>query len=518
MRSPRSRRAAVLLAGALASLAVSALSLREGLLRRRVSLCAQRRAYLHYDIVVLRLNSRDAALDARWRARAPRLGAERAGRIVPTVGGVFFETAERVAPGVWTARWPVPWNAPAGEYFPVLAGAGLGSRLDTRPFRIERRVPRPLPPGFVAATLETADPLASFSVLGPDGRREDWRGLLDWAKALRADAVWMLGGQSPGERGSVWRAGNIVRLDEVARECRSRGLKFGVYAEYSLTASTDGERVGGYEYAREVQDGRPRLTRAISLRDPRRPADAAAFLKPFAEDPAVDFVGLDYIRNALGGDELVDDFAAEMPGLALPPEWPRLTRAERMVWLARKRVMRGDAAFLDAWNWWRARRAALIVREVRARLGAGKPLWVFTLTWDKGWQHGQDAAMMNDAGADVDALMFYQADRRQFAAMLKQWHSYLRRGDAQVAPGEIFDWDLHQRDPSGPAEFSRRLDAALARVYADGPAQAAFFHDLARLASGRRLGPWGARGWARAARGVADRLKSRAAAATEKRP
>ena len=26
----------------------------------------------------------------------------------------------------------------------------------------------------------------------------DWRGLLDWAKYVGADAFWMLGGQTPG--------------------------------------------------------------------------------------------------------------------------------------------------------------------------------------------------------------------------------------------------------------------------------------------------------------------------------
>ncbi|NNN04567.1 MAG: hypothetical protein HKL90_01565, partial [Elusimicrobia bacterium] len=161
------------------------------------------------------------------------------------------------------------------------------------------------------------------------------------------------------------------------------------------------------------------------------------------------------------------------------------------------------------------RRAALIVREIKERLATDKPLWAFTLTWDKGRQHGQDPVMMNDAGVDVDAAMFYRADRDQFAAMLKDWHAYLRRGDAQIMPGDIFDWGLHQKSPAGPAEFARRLRAARARVYADGPADAVFFHDLDRLLNGR-LGRWGTRGWARAARDVADELKS--SAAQEKRP
>jgi hypothetical protein len=220
-------------------------------------------------------------------------------------------------------------------------------------------------------------------------------------------------------------------------------------------------------------------------------------------------VGLDYIRNALGGVELVDDFVAEMPNLALPAEWNGLSKTERMLWLARKKAMRKDMALIDAWQWWRARRVALIVKEVKARLG-NKPLWAFTLTWDKGWHHGQDPVMMSDAGVDLDALMFYEADKAQYAQMLRDWNAYVRKGDVNLVPGNIFDWNLHQKDASGPAEFGRRLDAALDRVYADGPAQGVFYHDLGRLLWSTRLGKWGTKGWAEEARRVSRKVKMNA--------
>ena len=86
------------------------------------------------------------------------------------------------------------------------------------------------------------------------------------------------------------------------------------------------------------------------LRDGKRLSDVAAFLKPYADDPNVDWVGLDYIRNALGGYELVDDFVTEMPGVFVPPEWRKLSRDERMTWLARKKIMRRDMEFVEAWE------------------------------------------------------------------------------------------------------------------------------------------------------------------------
>lgn len=471
-----------------------------------VRLAAAKADHLHYDIVELTLTSGDRALDESFAAAPPRFVVMRGTEAVTTIAGIREMTAVRLAPGRWTARWPVPWNAPSGAYRPVLVGRpDLDARVQISPFTISRRRPKPMPRGFVVATLESASPLATMKVRGPDGKLADWRGLLDWAEYIGADAFWMLGGQTPGsDPGEVWLKTNLAMIPKVAAECKRRGLQFGVYAMFSLTMSKT--LLKDYEYGVEIKDSAPVLTRAISIRDNKRLSDVAAFLKPFADDPNVDWVGLDYIRNALGGYELVDDFVAEMPGVAVPPEWRRLSRDERMVWLARKKIMRRDLGFVEAWEWWRARRVALITREIKARLG-GKSLWAFTLTWEKGWHHGQDPVMMSDAGADIVALMFYEADRSQYAAMMKTWNGYVRSGDAQVLPGDIFDWPLHQKDPAGPAEFSRRLKAAVSGVYGDAPARGVFYHDLARLTSGR-LGPWGTRGWADEARKISDFVKS----------
>lgn len=484
---------------------------------RTVAFGAERAAYLHYDFVDLRLSVHDPGLEDEFEKAPPRAVVTRGGAEVTTVAGIREMTLTPVAPGEWMARWPVPWNAPVGDYLPVLLGHDeLKERLKVKPFRVGRRSPKPMPKGFVVLTLESVTPLATMRVKAPDGTMKDWRGLLDWAQYIGADAFLVLGGQSPGLRpGEIWVDDNLGILHQVAKECRARGLQFGVYAMYSLTMSKT-VKLPGYQYGLEIKDGRPVETRAISLREPKRVDDVAKLLKPYADDPNVDFVGVDYIRNALGGYELTDDFAAEMPGVALPAEWPGLSRDERMVWLARKKIMRKDLAFIDAWQWWRAHRVALIVAELKRRLGDKKPFWAFTLTWDKGWHHGQDPVMMNDAGVDYDGLMFYEADKPQYDAMLKDWHAYLKRGDDQVLPGDIFDWGLHQKDPAGPAELGRRMRLAVQRVYADGPASAVFFHDAARLLWGR-LGPWGTRAWADEARSIAHFVKSQNAA-PEKTP
>lgn len=477
------------------------------------TLSAAKPEFLHDEFVEISLRTRERSLLRRWRDDSPRVVVTRDGRVVETIAGLAdVPLAYDRRSGAWRGRWPCPWNAPSGEYTLELPGDPKGGgRRATGKFRIGRRRPSPVPEGFSVLTWEDAAPLAGLKVRAPDGSVKDWRGLLDWVEYVGADAFWMLAGETPGKGpDEIWITDNFALLPEVGRECRRRGLKFGVYAKVYLTASKE-RSLTRYQYAMEVEGGVPVPTRAISLRDPRRPADAAALLKAWARIPEVDYVGLDYIRNALGGYELAEDFYAEMTGVVTPPDWSRLSPGERMVYFARKKIMRRDQAFIDAWQWWRAHKTAAVVRRIKAEVGSAKPLWAFTLTWEKGWNHGQDPVMMNDAGVDIDALMMYEADEEQFGIILRDFRRYVRRGDVQLLVGDVIDWPLHQRDPLGPESLRRRMIRAADGVFADGPAQGIFVHDLAR-ALGGRLGAWGTRAWLDQAKAVVRHVKNRAGA------
>ena len=415
----------------------------------------------------------------------------------------------RSGPGSWSGRWPCPWNAATGEYRLELSSPAVAAeRIRTMPFRIARRRPQALPQGLAVLTCECDLPFAGLKVPTPDGRVKDWRGLLDWVEYVGADAFWVLGGRSPGEKpGEVWLSYNLPIIPEMAKECHRRGIKFGVYVQCFLTMSGK-ERLPGYEYALEVRDGRTVPTRSISLRSEQRVRDVAGLLRRFRDIPGVDYLGVDYIRNALGGVELVDEFYRDMAGVvSAPAEFAHLNREERMVYFARKKSMRKDLAFIDAWQWWRAHRVSGIIRRLKAEVGGSRPLWAFVLTWDKGWHHGQDPVMFNDAGVDAEALMLYEADAPQYSALLSDWRRYVARGDAQLIVGDVVDWPLHQRSPDGPKEFYRRTVRAVDGIYSDGPARGLFVHDVGRALWGR-LGAWSTRAWLDEARAAIRHLKA----------
>lgn len=474
-----------------------------------VRLGTARLDYFHYEFVEIVLRTHDPEVKNDWRLSPPTVTVTRAGAAVTTIAGLRELTLKPDGSGDWVARWPCPWNAPVGSYGLALSSAGaLGGRLQTTAFKIVRRPPHPLPKGFVALTLESDLALKSVKVAAPDGTMKDWRGMLDWVEYMGADAFWVMGGRTPGLKpGEVWLDNNFEIFPIMAQECQRRGIKFGIYAMFSLTMSAT-NKVPYYEYARDVEDGRSYETRAISLRDPRRVVDVAELLRRFRDIKGVDYLGLDYIRNALGGAELIDEFYREMP-VAPPAGWSRLNFEERMVMFARKKGMRKDMAFIDAWQWWRAHRTAQIVRRIKDEVGDSKPLWAFTLTWDKGWHHGQDPVMMNDAGVDADALMLYEANAEQYTAMLRSWHGYVKRGDVQLVVGNIIDWPLHQRHPDGPKEFARRTTRAIDGIFGDGPATGMFVHDLGRALWGRK-GTWTTRQWMDQAKAAADHMRARA--------
>lgn len=470
---------------------------------RDVFLKTPKSEYYRYEMVPVELRVRRQSLRAQWFSHPPKVMVMSESGPVATIGGMrFLDLKYDPSSRSWKGLWPCPWNAKEGPYTLALATyPELKKYVRSSSFRIVRRKPHPVPERFVVLTFENANPVPGLKIRAPSGEMKDWKGLLDWAQHIEADAFWMLGSLTPGEKNEVWVSYNLPYLSQVGRECHKRGLKFGVWVMCYLTARVSHpER---YEYALDYKDGNLVTTRSISIRDPRRSEDIAQILQKIAAVPEVDYVGMDYIRNALGGYELAQDFFREMPGSEPLPGWERLSPEEQRKLFARKKIARKDKNLIDRWQWWRAQKVAHIVKRVREAIGKEKRLWVFTLGWERGWQHGQDAAMMNDAGADVDAVMLYEADSPQYAQMMKDWKSYLKREDVQLIVGDVVDWPLHQSHPDGPGELVRRLNWAAGSMYQDGPVKGIFIHDLARALWGRK-GPYSTQDWMKAAKTAVD--------------
>lgn len=140
---------------------------------------------------------------------------------------------------------------------------------------------------------------------------------------------------------------------------------------------------------------------------------------------------------------------------------------------------------------------SLILKEVKEKAGITKPLWIFILSWEKGWQHGQDAVMFTDAGADFLMVMLYECDREQFDNLIRQWESYIEEGQVSILSGDETDWPLHQytHDPSGPKELYNRTIQGYKTIGSKGPVKGMFVHDLGRSLWRGRRGPYPGKEW-----------------------
>lgn len=462
--------------------------------------------------------------------KPPEIAVLRGGVPQPTVGHVeTLQPTYDKALEAYVVYWPVPWNAPPGEYAvearcklaapeawdwgtPV-RGLPVGHRKDDRLSEavararivVRARRPAPLQPGLCVVTWEDHPPTGRLR--RPDGTLGDWRALLDWAEFMGADALWC--------RGAVTEVGNWPLTMEqpfapdepgvrrLAAEAHLRGIKFGVWAVAFATFPKGGNSgKPAYRYAQVLRpDGSLADHDFVSLLDPVRPRQLAEFLRRMSEDPNVDMVGLDYFRPDRGGYEIVDDFLRRMPvkdrqDLLSLPRLERIRRVARLV----ERQWRTHTDFYEQWKWYQAHLVAQRLREIAQQAQLRKPLFVFMFGWNHGGQSGQDPLMLTDAGADALAVMLYQvSSARQFGLMVEQWQEYLGAAQANLIPGDQVDFYWHQnmtRPRAAPEELYRRMLTAHSDFVPGEKTPGVFWHDISRAAVSGRLGPYPGREWA----------------------
>jgi hypothetical protein len=436
----------------------------------------------------------------------------------------------------WRGRWPIPWNPVLGAYEARLAdpapegegvehasfgGPGLtrtvrvreGSWLAACPFTLRGLKPKALPPGFSVVTLEPGAHRYSFP--GPDGGPKDQANAFAWARFMEADAFWHCGLQTqvwPGEPASElpWSSEHVAAVERFAAEAQAQGVPYGAYLLTFLVGGdfkrTDYEFTLSYDRA----TGRLAPIRFVSMGDARRQRDLVAALKRLAATPGVSYIGLDYVRANTGGLEFTDEFLADL-GIDLPAGLSQASVEERRLWLGRSLAQEQDKRLQHLWDWWRAHKVSLVLKGILDQVKPAQPVWVFSLGWKQGHQHGQDPRMLIDAGVSFNAPMFYEADQEQYPVMLADWQRYLGRTGGSLVFGQVVDQPLLHARPgfNGPEEhYQRQLDT-LAQLGPYTEHLGFFWHDLNRAVAGGRSGE-GLREWAIAGAASFSRLREAA--------
>lgn len=481
--------------------------------RTDIRVFSDRLEYWRYEFVPIYVQVKNLVLRSRLKNRklTATVRSDKDNKIVTTIGG-RNEIRLKFNPqkGYWEGFWPAPWNS-AGKYswelkisppLEPLDPLGKNYKIRKTGFALVARTGKNHAFGLRVLTLESNTHWATMQLRSPDGEMKDWKAMLDWVKFAQANTFWCLLGQTAAFYGKLdpkfpWIKHNLKMIPQMARECHKRGLKFGGWVMAYLTFGQQSLLPDKYQYAWDYDNKTGQLypTRSISLNDPERVKDLIIFFKKLNNIPELDYIGIDYIRNALGGYELVDDFVREMD-VAVPTNWKKFSREERMLWLVKKKIDRQDMDFIDQWQWWRAHRAALIIKKIRDEVHFNKPFFAYTLSWEKGWQHGQDPVMFYDAGIDIDAIMLYECNRDDYEDLINQWHNYLKKGQANIIVGDVIDQPLHQftLEPAGPEEFYYRNLKAIEKLYSDGVVTGVFLHDLGRALWGR-VKPYPTKEW-----------------------
>jgi hypothetical protein len=386
------------------------------------------------------------------------------------------------------------WNQEEGVYRIELFFNGSPLRTNAPiTFKLLRKQVPEVREGLSIVDLEMNQGIHTKSYVDPFGRRTDYSAILEWARFMNADMLWILAGETTSfkERRhdeSPWDSGPLNNLHLLEDLAPQYGIEIGAYIMSYYVPGKNGvpERYEpGIGY--DADTGDLYRSRHISLASERRLQDIVELARQFQNDPRVEYIGFDFIRTGrVDGYELAEQVVFDT-NVITPDGWTQMSASDRIRWFARKIEVEKDPLIIEKWRWWRAHRVAEIIKHVIEEARITKPVWVYTLGWNHGKEHGQDPVMFFDAGVTLDAVMLYEASQGQFARLLKHWNAYFRAGQGNVLVGSCVDYTLLDSDSlSPPGEFFRRNSEASVQVVRDGFVKGIFFHDIARALWGRK--------------------------------
>ncbi len=435
--------------------------------------------------------------------KSVRVSVRRGEKKIKTVGGIVEWPLRRNPDGSFSGYWPIPYNPRLGAYvFEVCLEDKSGRQVTrSREIKLVSRKLGPLPHPLSVMTVETMRNDWYDKVPNPIGVGRGLRHIASWGRYMGVDAIWHCVGFSPAWKknggGNPWDQRSLDMMRKLGPEIRAQGMKYGVWLQaFAMIGGVDSRSPYQHSYAYNRREDLVEPIRHVSLADEDRIRDIAKLIKLLDKEPEVDFIGLDYIRTGLGGYELIEDFVREM-GVPLSAKWPSLNMELKMKWLASQLEIEKDVVLLEKWHWWRAHKTALVVKKIMDLAQPDKPVWTFTLGWRQGKEHGQDPAMLIDAGVSCDAVMLYEATRPVFDRMNDDWSQrYLRGETLPLMVGQCVDWGLLQytTDPPGPQELLQRNMDITENWLPYNSDLGIFWHDLSRALFGR-TGPYSAKEW-----------------------
>jgi hypothetical protein len=416
------------------------------------------------------------------------------------------------------------WNEEEGEYeIDVYYGE---ERLDVEgenKFFLKRREVQDLGKVITVVDLEMNESIRRRRFVDPDGRETDYGAILKWARFMEADAIWVLSGEttsfshqrifsSPVDFGLANFASNDQSLSEFAPKDQTLQNQSpwdsGPLDNLHLLKEIAGEygvQVGAYIMCFYVPGkyGVPEMYSAgvgykseddslyrsyhVSLLCEKRIKDIIDLTRKFQKDENIDYIGFDFIRTGRADGYELGPLVVKDTNIITPKSWNNLSEREKIKWFARKVEVEKDPVIIEKWRWWRAHKVAQIVQRVINEAGITKPVWVYTLGWNHGKEHGQDPVMFFDAGVSIDAVMLYEANRQQFDRLLNQWNSYIRNGQGNIIIGNCIDYRLLDSDTlTPPDELRRRNIEGYKRIIRNGHPSGLFLHDISRAFWGRR--------------------------------
>ncbi len=427
----------------------------------------------------------------------------RKNQIIPAYKGPQKLKFKKESDGIYTAYWMQGWNPPLENYKAVLTYHG--EPVLARRFSY---IARPQVKFNRLATffnLEANSPAQKKIIISPNHHKVPYtEGLIKWMEYGDIDGFLNLSGETTGWNNVTpkkpWEYYPNYLLDHVGKAVHQTNRLTGAYIMCFYTPERGWVKAGyqsakSVKYQTETSNFTIVNTKFASFSDKKRFDDIVALARDFNKRKHVDMIGFDFIRfGEKAGYENAAEFVRDM-NIPVPAKWNRYSLTQKTLWLGIRLRYKKYHSFLKRWNLWKAHKTADFIYRVRQAAGITKPIWVFTLGWDHGTQHGQDPKFFLDAGVIADFVMLYEATPQMFEGLSKSWRRYLVPEKLNYIVGNQIDAVIN-RSLAGRNRVEEYYYRLLSGArYAPYGARGLFIHDSLRAFWGSRRGGYSTHEW-----------------------